>query len=80
MAGASVDDSYIVASGSPGLNWGVSAGMSFPLRNATSFYWSLNFNRSSFPAVNRNTISESSLELTFGISFGESWFVRKRLE
>ena len=80
MAGASVDDSYIVASGSPGLNWGVSAGMSFPLRNATSFYWSLNFNRYSFPAVNRNTISESSLGLTFGISFGESWFVRKRLE
>ena len=80
MAGASVDDSYIVASGSPGLNWGVSAGMSFPLRNATSFYWSLNFNRYSFPPVNRNTISESSLGLTFGISFGESWFVRKRLE
>lgn len=40
----------------------------------------LKFNRYTFPVSNRNTISESSLGLTFGVTFGESWFVRKRLE
>ena len=78
--GAYVDDSYLTASGSRGLNWGISAGMTFPLRNSTSFYWALKFDRYTFPVSNRNTISESSLGLTFGVTFGESWFVRKRLE
>lgn len=40
----------------------------------------LKFDRYTFPVSNRNTISESSLGLTFGVTFGESWFVRKRLE
>lgn len=40
----------------------------------------LKFDRYTFPVSNRNTISESSLGLTFGGTFGESWFVRKRLE
>ncbi len=40
----------------------------------------LKFDRYTFPVANRNTISESSLGLTFGGTFGESWFVRKRLE
>ena len=80
QCGAYIDDSCIAASGSKGLNWGVSVGMVFPIRNSTSFYWSLNFKRLTFPLQNRNTIPESSAGLTFGVSFGERWFERRKIE
>ena len=78
--GAFIDDSYLTASGSSGWDWGISAGMMFPLRNSTSLYWSVNFKRLCFPISNRNTINESSIGLTLGISFGEKWFVRRKFE
>lgn len=78
--GASVDDSYLISSGVSGMNWSLSAGMTFPIRNSTSFYWSLEYSRSAFPVYNRNTVLENCISLTFGISFGETWFLRKRLE
>ena len=78
--GASVDDSYLTAGGIRGYDWSVTAGMVFPVRNSTSFYWALKFRRSSFPTGNRNTISENCVSLTFGISFGETWFMRKQYE
>lgn len=80
LLGASVGDSYLTVSGRPGLNWAVSAGMSLPVRSATSLYWSLRFKRYSYPVQTRNTITENMLTLTLGVSFGESWFVRKRYE
>ena len=78
--GASVDDSYLTVSRKSGLNWAVSAGMSFPVRNSTSFYWSLKFKKYSYPVHTRNTVTENMLTLTFGVSFAENWFVRKKYE
>lgn len=78
--GASVDDSYLSVSGRSGLNWSLSAGMSLPIMNATSLYWSLKFRRYSYPASTRNTITENMLTLNLGISFGENWFIRKKYE
>ncbi len=80
LFGASVDDSYLSVSGKSGLNWAVSAGMSFPVRNSASFYWSLRFKRYSYPVQTRNTITENTLTLTLGVSFAENWFVRKKYE
>ena len=78
--GASADDSYITASGVSGINWGLSAGMVFPLMNSSSVYWSMNFRRLGFPVSNRNTVRENTFQLTIGVSFGESWFVRRKIE
>lgn len=78
--GASIDDSYLSVSGKSGPDWSLSAGMSFPVRTATSLYWSLKFKRYGYPVRTRNTITENLLSLTFGVSFGENWFVRKRYE
>ena len=78
--GASADDSYLISGGVSGLNWTLTTGMTFPVRNSTSFYWSLKYTRSTFPVYNRNTVSENCISLTFGISFGETWFLRKRIE
>lgn len=80
MLGASFDDSYLTVSGVSGIGWAVTAGMSLPIRNSTSFYWSLKYGQDTFPVYNRNTITEKYLRLTVGISFGESWFVRKSYE
>lgn len=78
LFGVSADDSYLTVSGVSGTNWSVSAGMVLPVRNSTSVYWSLKYERNSFPMQNRNTITENCIKLTAGLSFGESWFVRKR--
>ena len=78
LFGVSADDSYLTVSGVSGTNWSVSAGMVLPVRNSTSVYWSLKYERNSFPMQNRNTINENCIKLTAGLSFGESWFVRKR--
>lgn len=80
LFGISADDSYLTVSGKSGLNWALSAGMSFPVRTSTSLYWSLRFKRYSYPVHTRNTITENMLTFTLGISFGESWFVRKKYE
>lgn len=80
LLGASVDDSYLKVSGVSGLDWTVTAGMVLPVRNSTSFYWSLKYERNSFPLYNRNTVMENCIRLTIGLSFGESWFVRKSYE
>ena len=58
----------------------LTAGMVLPVRSSTRFYWSAGFSRSGFPTENRNTVMENCLRLTAGISFGESWFVRKKFE
>lgn len=78
--GASVDDSYLAVSGRSGLDWALSTGMSFPLRNSTAFYWSLRFKRNSYTYPTRNTVTENMLTLTLGVSFGETWFVRRKFE
>lgn len=78
--GASVDDSYLAVSGKSGLNWALSAGMTFPVRTATAFYWSLRFKQYRYSVHTRNTVTENMLTLTLGVSFGENWFVRKRYE
>ena len=80
MFGASIDDSYLRVSGVSGFGWKVTVGMVLPVRKSTSLYWSLKYGRDSFPVYNRNTIAENSIGLTLGISFGESWFVRKNYE
>ena len=80
LFGVSADDSYLKVNGVSGINWTVTAGMRFPVRTATSFYWSLGFKRSTWPLNNRNTVRENILSMTVGVSFGESWFVRKRFE
>ncbi|MBO8470465.1 MAG: hypothetical protein IAB82_01575 [Bacteroidetes bacterium] len=54
--------------------------MSFPLRNSTAFYWSLRFKRNSYTYPTRNTVTENMLTLTLGVSFGETWFVRRKFE
>ena len=78
LFGVSADDSYLTVSGVSGTDWTVTAGMILPIRNSTSFYWSLKYERNSFPLYNRNTITENSIRLTVGLSFGETWFERKR--
>lgn len=78
--GSSVDDSYLAVSGRSGLDWALSTGMSFPLRNSTAFYWSLRFKRNSYTYPTRNTVTENMLTLTLGVSFGETWFVRRKFE
>lgn len=80
LLGASADNSCFTVSGVSGFGWAVSAGMILPIRNSTSVYWSLKFERDAFPVYNRNTITENCLKLTVGVSFGESWFVRKHYE
>ena len=80
LFGASADDSYLTVNGVSGINWTVTAGMVLPIRKSTSVYWSLKYERNSFPVHNRNTITENSIRLTIGLSFGESWFVRQRYE
>lgn len=80
LFGISADDSYMSISGISGIDWCVTAGMEFPIRNSTSAYWSLKYERNTFPMLNRNTITENCLKLTLGIKFGESWFERKRFE
>ena len=80
MLGLSVDDSYLMSGSISGFNWTVTAGMSLPVGNATRLYWSLGFRQSSFPVSSRNTVSENQIQLTFGVSFGENWFMRKRYQ
>ena len=76
----SIWDHCRAASGRSGLDWALSTGMSFPLRNSTAFYWSLRFKRNSYTYPTRNTVTENMLTLTLGVSFGETWFVRRKFE
>lgn len=78
--GASADDSYLAVSGRPGLNWALSAGASFPVRNSTAFYCSFRFKRCGYPSHTRNTITENILTLTIGVSFCENWFERRKFQ
>ena len=80
LFGASVDNSYLTAGGVSAKGWSLTFGMVLPVRSSTRFYWSAGFSRSGFPTENRNTVMENCLRLTAGISFGESWFVRKKFE
>ena len=59
LLGASADNSCLTVSGVSGFGWAVSAGMVLPVRNSTSVYWSLKFERDAFPVYNRNTITEN---------------------
>lgn len=80
LFGASVDNSYLTVGGISAKGWSLTFGMVLPVRLSTRFYWSAGFSRSGFPTENRNTVMENCLRLTAGISFGESWFVRKKFE
>lgn len=80
LFGASVDNSYLTAGGVSAKGCSLTFGMVLPVRSSTRFYWSAGFSRSGFPTENRNTVMENCLRLTAGISFGESWFVRKKFE
>lgn len=74
--GLSVNDSYLSVNRRSGINYSVSGGMVFPLRNMNKVYFGAEYTRNSFRVQTRNSIGESYFKLTLGFSLKEQWFMK----
>lgn len=79
--GASVNDSYLRVSGASGLNYRVTCGMVFPVKNNMgSVYFGMEYGKNSFPVQNRHSIRENYFKFTIGFSLKDAWFIRYKFD
>lgn len=78
-AGFSIENSYLKIRGQNPLEYKITAGFGIPIRGASMLNMAVAWKYDTMNGRNNN-IQTSSLNLTLGISFSESWFLKRQFE
>ncbi|MCD8186514.1 MAG: hypothetical protein LUD68_08770, partial [Rikenellaceae bacterium] len=78
--GVMVNDSYLERGHQSKMNYAVTGGLVFPMRNVNTLHFNIEYGKNGFTGRNRNAVREDFLKITFGFSFKEAWFIKYRYD